>query len=41
MIVFQKNHFNNSLTNLKFKNKKIPVNYNDDGQILLSKWGRI
>ena len=21
------NHFNNSLTNLKFKNKKIPVNY--------------
>ena len=27
----------NSLTNLKFKNKKIPVNYNDDGQILLSK----
>ena len=29
------NHFNNSLTNLKFKNKKIPVNYNDDGQILL------
>ena len=31
------NHFNNSLTNLKFKNKKMPVNYNDDGQILLSK----
>ena len=32
------NHFNNSLTNLKFKNKKIPVNYNDDdGRILLSK----
>ena len=30
------NHFNNSLTNLKFKNKKIPVNYNDDGQMLLS-----
>ena len=29
------NHFNNSLTNLKFRNKKIPVNYNDDGQILL------
>ena len=24
------NHFNNSLTNLRFKNKKIPVNYNDD-----------
>ena len=29
------NHFNNSLTNLKIKNKKIPVNYNDDGQMLL------
>ena len=31
------NHFNNSLTNLKFKYKKIPVNYTNDGQILLSK----
>ena len=31
------NHFNDSLTNLKLKNKKIPVNYNDDGQILLTK----
>ena len=30
------NHFNNSLTNLKFKNKKIPVNNNVDGQMLLS-----
>ena len=29
------NHFNNSLTNLKFKNKKIPVKYNDDDQMLL------
>ena len=29
------NHFNNSLTNLKFKKKKIPVNYNDDGKMLL------
>ena len=29
------NHFNNSLTNLKFKNKKVPVNYNVDGQMLL------
>ena len=29
------NHFNNSLTNLEFKNKKIPVDYNDDGQMLL------
>ena len=29
------NHFNNSLTNLRFKNKKIPVDYNDDGQMLL------
>ena len=26
------NHFNDSLTNLKSKNKKIPVNYNDDGK---------
>ena len=31
------NHSSNFLTNLKLKNKKIPVNYNDDGQILLSK----
>ena len=30
------NHFNNSLTNLKIKNKKIRVNYNVDGQMLLS-----
>ena len=30
------NHFNNSLINLKIKNKKIPVNYNIDGQMLLS-----
>ena len=30
------NHFNNSLANLKIKNKKIPVNYNVDGQMLLS-----
>ena len=30
------NHFNNSLTNLKIKNKKIPVNYNFDGQMFLS-----
>ena len=29
------NHFNNSLINLKFKNKKISVEYNDDGQMLL------
>ena len=39
VIIFQKelcNHFNNSLTNLKIKNKKIPVNYNVDGQMLLS-----
>ena len=28
------NHFNNSLTNLRSKNKKIPVNYNDDQMIL-------
>ena len=30
------NHFNNSLTNLKIKNKKIPANYNVDSQMLLS-----
>ena len=30
------NHFNNSLTNLKIKNKKIPVNYNVDGQMFLN-----
>ena len=29
------NHFKNSLINLKFENKKIPVDYNDDGQMLL------
>ena len=29
------NHFNNSLTNLKSKNKKIPVNYNDDGKLIM------
>ena len=28
------NHFDNSLSNLKKKNKKIPVNYNDDEMIL-------
>ena len=35
------NHFNNSLTNLKFKNKKMPVNYNDDGKMLLKGGGNI
>ena len=29
------NHFNNSVTNLKFKNKKIAVEYTDDSQMLL------
>ena len=29
------NHFNNSLTNLKSKNKKIPVNYNDTGKMIM------
>ena len=29
------NHFNNSLTNLKFKNKKISIDYNNDSQMLL------
>ena len=28
------NNFNNSLTNLKFKNKKIPFDFTDDGQML-------
>ena len=35
------NHFNNSLTNLKSKNKKIPVNYNDDGKIIMKGNGNI
>ena len=35
------NHFNNSLTNLKKKSRKIPVNYNDDGKILLKGGGNI
>ena len=29
------NHFNNSLTNLKSKNKKIPVNYSNDGKMIM------
>ena len=29
------NHFNSTLTNLKFKNKKISVKYTDEGRILL------
>ena len=29
------NHFDNSLTKLKKKNKKIPVNYNDDGKMIM------
>ena len=35
------NHFNNSLTNLKSKNKKIPVNYNDDGKMIMKGGGNI
>ena len=35
------NHFDNSLTKLKKKNKKIPVNYNDDDQMLLKGGGNI
>ena len=35
------NHFNNSLINLKSKNKKIPVNYNDDGKMILKGEGNI
>ena len=34
------NHFDNSLSNLKKKNKKIPVNYNDD-QLILKGGGNI
>ena len=34
-------NFNNSLTNLKFKNKKIPVNYNDDDSQMLLKGGSV
>ena len=29
------NHFNSNLTNLRKKSRKIPVDYNDDGQMLL------
>ena len=29
------NHFNNSLINLKSKNKKIPVNYNNNGKMII------
>ena len=29
------NHFNNSLKNIKSKNKKIPVNYSDDGKMIM------
>ena len=35
------NHFNNSLTNLRFKNKKMPVNYNDDDGQILFKGGSV
>ena len=35
------NHFNNSLTNLKSKNKKIPVNYNDAGKMIMKGEGNI
>ena len=35
------NHFNNSLTNLKSRNKKIPVNYNDDGKMIMKGEGNI
>ena len=35
------NHFNNSLTNLKSKNKKIPVNYSDDGKMIMKGEGNI
>ena len=35
------NHFDNSLTNLKSKNKKIPFNYNDDGKMIMKGEGNI
>ena len=35
------NHFNNSLTNLKSKNKKIPLNYNVDGKMIMKGEGNI
>ena len=35
------NHFNNSLTNLKSKNKKIAVNYNDDDGKMIIEGGNI
>ena len=35
------NHFNNSLTNLKIKNKKIPVDYNNDGKMIMKGEGNI
>ena len=35
------NHFNNSLTNLKSKNKKIPVNFSDDGKMIMKGEGNI
>ena len=35
------NHFKNSLTNLKFKNKTIPVNYYDDDGRMILKGGSV
>ena len=35
------NHFDKSLTNLKSKNKKIPVDYNDDGKMIMKGGGNI
>ena len=35
------NHFDNSLTKLKKKNKKIPVNYNDDDEMIMKGEGNI
>ena len=34
-------HFNNSLTKLKSTNKRIPVNYNDDGKMIMKSEGNI
>ena len=35
------NHFNNTLTDLKMKSKKIPVNYNDKDEMILKGEGNI
>ena len=36
MIKYQKNHFESSLTNLGKKSRKIPVEYMDNGQVIIN-----